>query len=75
MGNIRSSLQRMKVVIQQLVEASMARGEVTNNNVIGRSQGEEIENNKRLFRSRFIKLEFPKFFGNNPMEWSNRMTP
>ena len=70
MGDIRGSLQRM---VQQLVEASMTRGEVTSSNTRGRSQGEEIGNNRQLFRSRFNKLEFPKFAGNDPMEWFNRV--
>ena len=72
MGDIRGSLQRMEDVIQQLVETSMARGEVTNNSVRGRSQGEEIKNNRQLFWSKFNKLEFPKLVGNDPTWWFNR---
>ena len=65
-GDIRGGLQRMEAVIQLLVEASMIRGEVTNNNAKGRSHREEIRNNRQLFRSRFNKLEFPKFVDNDP---------
>ena len=46
--DIRGSLQRMKAVIQQLVVASMARGEVTSSSARGRSQGEEIGSNRKL---------------------------
>ena len=38
--DIRGSLQRMETAIQQLIEASMTRGEVTSNSGRGRSQGE-----------------------------------
>ena len=51
MGDIRGSLQRMEVAIQQLVKASMHRGEVTSSSARGRPQGEEIEYNRQLFRS------------------------
>ena len=71
--DIRGSLQRMEAAIQKFVKASMTRGEVTSSNAKGRSQGEEIGNNRQLFRSKFNKLEFPKFASNDPTEWFNRV--
>ncbi|RVW56670.1 hypothetical protein CK203_075110 [Vitis vinifera] len=71
-------IQRLEEIVNKLSEALLPTKEASSNNNNGRegsfhSHREENDGGRQVFSSKMARLEFPKYFGEDPMEWLSRV--
>ena len=79
-GGIQDGMQRLEETINRRLEETVNRlSEVflstkhNSNNPIVRQHREEIDGSRQIFSSKMAKLEFPRYSGDDPTEWFNRV--
>ena len=79
---LNDKLQQMQETINKLSEALLSNKEVSSNNANDRNgrfhnnrddSKEHTEGGQSMFSSKLAKLEFPRYSGDDPTEWFNRV--
>ena len=78
LGRVQDRIQRLEEIVNKLSEALLPTKEASSNNNNGRegsfhSHREENDGGRQVFSSKMARLEFPKYFGEDPMEWLSRV--
>ena len=70
-------MQGLEETISRLSEVMLTNTEGSNHNTNGcgpsRTHREEFDGSRQFFSSKIARLEFPKYSGDDPTEWFNRV--
>ncbi|KAJ0025652.1 hypothetical protein Pint_07341 [Pistacia integerrima] len=77
-GGIQDGMQRLEETINRLSEVFLSTKDNSSNHNNGRKgfiqpHREENDGSKQIFSSKMAKLKFPKYSGDDPIEWFNRV--
>jgi len=77
---VTDKLQQLEIALSKISEVFLTRQEPSSSNVnehngqsFGARSRENIEGGRSMFFFKLAKLEFPKYFGNDPTEWFTRV--
>ena len=74
---VKIGMQRLEETISRLSEVMLANTESSNHNTSGRGPSrthlKEFDGSRQIFSSKMARLEFPKYSGDDPTEWFNRV--
>ena len=77
LDGVQTGMQRLEETISRLSEVMLANTESSNHNTSGRGPSrthrEEFDGSSQIFSSKMARLEFPKYSGDDPTEWFNRV--
>ena len=77
LDGVQTGMQRLEETISRLSEVMLANTESSNHNTSGLGPSwthrEEFDGSRQIFSSKMARLEFPKYSGDDPTEWFNRV--
>ena len=76
LGGVQDGMQRLEDTVNRLSEILLSTRESSNNHNNGREgfvQPHQNDGGRQIFSSKMAKLEFPKYSGDDPTEWFNRV--
>ena len=77
LDGVQTGMQRLEETISRLSKVMLLNTESSNHNTSGRGPSrthrEEFDGNRQNFSSKMAKLEFPKYSGDDPTKWFDRV--